>query len=75
VRLDLPDDILARAEANASDLRIILAVQLYADNRIEHADACELAGMTPVQMTTELLRRGITVQQYPPAKAGSVRRW
>lgn len=75
MKLNLPDDIMERAEANASEIRIILAVQLYADNRIEHADACRLAGMRPEQLTTELLRRGITVQKYPPARAGCVKPW
>jgi len=63
MQLSVPDDILISAEANEADLRIALAIQLYADNRIEHRDACRLAGLSPSAMNAELLRRGITIQQ------------
>ena len=66
MRIRVPDDILARAEANETDVRIALAVQFYADNRIDHSDACRLSGLSPSTLNHELLRRGITVQQYPP---------
>ncbi len=39
VELSIPDDIVRRAEINATDIRIALALQLYVDNRIDHTDA------------------------------------
>ena len=68
MHLDVPDDILRRAEANAGDLRAALAVQLYTDNRIDHADACRLAGVSPSVFNRELLARGLSVQQYDSAR-------
>jgi len=65
MKLNLPDDIVSRAEVNVADLRAALAVQLYADNRIDHADACLLAHMTPAAFNRELVDRAISVQQYP----------
>lgn len=69
--LDIPDDIVGRAESNASDLRLSLAVQLYADNRIDHRDACRLAGLSPAQLNSELARRRIGIQQYPSRRKRS----
>ena len=68
MHFEVPDDIVARAEANASDLRIALALQLYADNRIDHADACRLAALSIHEFNHELLIRGLSVQQYGPAR-------
>jgi len=68
MHLQLPDDIVRRAETNATDLRIALAVQLYADNRIDHADACRLAHLRPAQLNRELIERGLVVQEYPAAR-------
>jgi len=67
--IDVPDDIVRRAETNGTELRLALAVQLYADNRIDHADACLLAGVPEAEMTRELLHRGICVQLYPSSFA------
>ena len=63
--LNLPDDIVRRAEASATDLRVALAIQLYVDNRIDYTDACRLAGQSADEMSRELIGRGIGVQQYP----------
>ena len=63
--IEVPDDIVRHAEANGIDLRLALALQLYADNRIDHADACRLAGLSETEMTREMLSRGICVQLYP----------
>ena len=65
MHLDIPDDIVLRAESNASDLRLSLAIQLYADNRIDHEDACRLAGLSPARLNGELTQRRIGIQQYP----------
>lgn len=67
--LPVPDAIVHRAEANASDLLVALAVQLYADNRIDYADTCTLAGLSPNALNSELVQRGISVQQYPAVHA------
>lgn len=64
--VEVPDDIVERAEVNSIDLCILLAVQLYTDNRIDYADACRLAHLPAVEMNRELLERNITIQQYPP---------
>ncbi len=64
MQIELPDDILMRAEANASDLKLLLAVGLYGDNRIDYIDACILAELSSEQMNGELVRRGLPIQQY-----------
>lgn len=66
--LEVPEKIIRNAEVNATDLRIAMAVQLYADNRIDYSDACELAGLPSREMARELILRQITVQQYPLRK-------
>ena len=65
MKLNLPSDIVARAELSEYDVRLALAVQFYADNRIDHADACRLADIPPTALNSELLRAGLSLQQYP----------
>ncbi|NLW87793.1 MAG: hypothetical protein GXY38_13075 [Planctomycetes bacterium] len=60
--LNVPDDIVLQAEANATDLLTAMAVQLYADSRIDHLQACRLSGLAPVDLTRELVSRGLVVQ-------------
>ena len=72
MHLELPDEIVHRAEANAIDLRVALAVQLYADNRIDYADACRLAELSGEQFHRELILRQLSVQDYPPRPAGGM---
>lgn len=63
--LTIPDEIACRAQLNAADARLALAMQLYGDNRIDHADACRLSGISAGRLNRELLRRGLSVQEYP----------
>ncbi len=65
MQLEIPDDIVRNAETNAIELRIALAVQLYADNRIDHTDACKLANLPSSAFNRELVSRAIGVQEYP----------
>lgn len=65
MKLNLPDDIVARGELSEYDVRLALAVQLYADNRIDHADACRLADVSPAALNSALLVAGLSLQQYP----------
>ena len=74
MQVHVPDEIVRRAETNEIDLRIALAVQLYADNRIDHADACRLADLPPAAFNRELLARAVCVQQYPPVSPAPNRR-
>ena len=67
--VEIPDDILRMAEANAGDVLLAVAVQFYADNRIDYEDACRLAGVSKGQMNGELARRGIGIHQYPSIAA------
>ncbi len=69
MEIKIPDEIVRRAEANATELRVALAIQLYADNRIDYIDALELAGMPKPYFNKELLSRGLSIQDYP---AGSI---
>ncbi len=71
VQLNVPDDILRRAEVSALELYIALAVQLYADNRIDYRDACRLSGLSESAFNRELLERHIVVQQYPSRRSAS----
>jgi len=64
--LEIPDDLVRLAEANSTDLRTALAIQLYADNRLDHSDACRLAGISAMTFNRELLSRGISIHIYPP---------
>ncbi len=63
--IEIPDRIVRYAETNATELLVLLAIQLYADNRIDHAEACSLAGISPAMLNWELLSRQISVQEYP----------
>jgi len=63
----IPDDIVIKAQANLTDISMAVAVEFYADNRIDHADACRLADTTPERLNRELLRRGLGIQIYSPA--------
>jgi predicted HTH domain antitoxin len=74
MKLTIPDDIVLRAEVGEGDLRIALALQLYADNRLDHADACRLAQLTTGQLNEELLRAGLSIQQYPRVSIAPQRR-
>ena len=65
MKLNLPDDIIARGELSEYDIRLALAIQLYADNRIDHADACRLADIPPAALNAALLAAGLSLQQYP----------
>ena len=65
MKIEVPDDIVFRAEACALELQIALAVQLYSDNRIDHRDACRLAGVSETSFNRELLCRHIGLQLYP----------
>ena len=68
MKIEIPEDIVRRAEANAGDLAIALAVQLYADNRLDYRDACHLSGVSENIFSRELVRRHIDVQQYSAAQ-------
>ena len=67
--LEVPDEIVAGAETNAIELRILLAIQLYADNRLDHQNACRLAQVPTPVFNRELLRRAICIQQYPSSQS------
>jgi predicted HTH domain antitoxin len=62
----IPDDIVLKAQANLTDISMAVAVEFYADNRIDHDDACRLANTTPERFNRELLRRGLGIQIYSP---------
>lgn len=67
MNLELPDDVIRRAEMTARELRLALAVQLYADHRIDYHDACRLAQAVPALLDREFTRHGLSVLRYPPA--------
>jgi predicted HTH domain antitoxin len=69
MQIEVPDDIVRRAEISSLDLYAALALQLYADNCIDHADACRLSGMSAAGFNRELLRRALSVQEYPHRSA------
>lgn len=66
MKLELPDEVIRRAEATTRELRLLLAVQLYAENRIDYHDACRLAEVVPAILDKELSRRNISILRYPP---------
>ena len=64
----IPDDIVIKAQANITDISMAVAIEFYADNRIDHADACRLANASVEQFNRELLRRGLGIQIYSPTQ-------
>ena len=68
MNLTIPDDIVERAEAGGADLLLALAIQLYADNRIDHADACRLGGVSRADFNREIVTRGISIHLYPAVR-------
>jgi predicted HTH domain antitoxin len=68
MNLTIPDDIVQRAETSAGELALALAIQLYADNRVDHADACRLAGVPRAVFNREIVTRGISIHLYPAAR-------
>ena len=65
---EVPDEVLRKAQANAGDVLLAVAVEFYADNRIEYEDALRLAAVAPIELNRELVRRGISLQLYPNAE-------
>jgi predicted HTH domain antitoxin len=65
MQVEVPDELLRKAQANTGDVLLAVAVQFYADNRIEYEDALRLAAMAPNELNRELVRRGISLQLYP----------
>ena len=65
MKLSIPDDIAERAEAGAGELLLAMAIQLYADNRLDHADACRLAGLPAPVFNREIVTRGLSIHLYP----------
>lgn len=76
MKLDIPDHIVRRAEANSRDVLFAVAVQFYADNRLDHDDAVALSGLTPKRFDRELIARGICVHhcRRSEARQSDVRR-
>ncbi len=68
MHVEIPDEFLRKAQANAGDVLLAVAVQFYADNRIEYEDALCLAAVAPIELNRELVRRGISLQLYPNAR-------
>ncbi len=69
VHVTVPDDILRKAEANATDVVLAVAIQLYADNRIDYTDALRMSNLPRVEFNRELVTRGIGIHLNPPARA------
>jgi predicted HTH domain antitoxin len=61
VNLELSDQLLREAEITEADVRLAVAVQLYADRRICFEDACRLGGLEASLLQRELIRRNISV--------------
>ena len=74
MKLDLPDDILRRAEVSAGEIRLVLAVQLYAEHRIHYSDACRLAGVPVDVLNRALAERDLCVMTYPEIPSWRERR-
>ena len=68
MKLELPDDVVIRAEISARELRLALATQLYSEHRIDHSDACLLAGVLPGVLNRALTEYGISIVRYPKVK-------
>lgn len=65
VHIEVPTDIVSEAELTAREARLALAIQLYADGRIDHAQACRLAEMRAGVLDRALAARNLSVVIYP----------
>lgn len=63
MKLEVPNYIVQQAEMTRAEFRLALAIQLYADNRIDHAHGLRLSGMAERLFDGELLSRGISIQK------------
>ena len=69
MQLTFPDDIAQLAESSPGEMKMLLAIKLYEENRIDFATACRLADIDKALLSHELLSRGLSVQQYPPIRS------
>jgi len=67
MKLELPDNVMRRAGVTLRELRLAVAVQFYADHRLDYHDACRLAEVLPAVFDRELTRRNISILRYPPS--------
>ncbi len=68
MQLQLPDEVINRTRSRPEGLRMALAIQMYCDNRVDHQDACKIAGVAPEWFNRELLMRGLNIQQFTPVR-------
>jgi predicted HTH domain antitoxin len=74
VKLDIPEELIRAAELTTREARLLLAVQLFADRRLSHRQACELAGVMPVLFNRALVQRDISLVDFPPVQSWRTRR-
>jgi predicted HTH domain antitoxin len=65
MQLDISNEVIRDSQLGALDLYLALACQLYADNRLDYAQALSLSKAAADTFNRELLRLGICVQRYP----------
>ena len=63
MRLDVPDDVAARAALEPTECLVAMAVQLYSDKRIRYGDACRLADLSGDVFDRELANRLVRPRQ------------
>ncbi len=59
--LEIADDVLERTNLTEADLRMVLAVVLFKEEKLTLAQAAKLAGMHQFQFQKELAKRKISL--------------
>jgi predicted HTH domain antitoxin len=65
MQIELPADIVSQAEITSREARLALAIQLYADGRIDHGQACRVAEVRAGVLDQALAARNISIVIYP----------
>jgi predicted HTH domain antitoxin len=65
LHVELPMDVVHEAELTVGEARLALAIQLYADGRIDHAQARRVADVRAGVLDRALAARNLSVVVYP----------
>lgn len=65
MNIDLPDRIASAAEITRREAQLALAIQLYADGRVDYEQAREIAQVRSRVLDQALAARNLSVVIYP----------
>jgi predicted HTH domain antitoxin len=65
MQIDLPDNVVNDAEISLREAQLALAIQLYADGRIDYTQARQIARVRARVLDQALAARNLSVVIYP----------